>query len=469
MLTNFWTRLTTWKKITAWKQAAITYHKRLSIRSRLLLASSLWLSAMLILAGVLIPQFVKDYLVDNSTGQLQLAMDQIKENLFVDEQGNLALQGGLSSPIFTHPQTTMYWWVSGKGYKLQSLSLQNKRVAFSKEFDEYEQPEVFFGSEKDKLLYLHQEVSLPDIKEPLTVIVGIDEDPLEYTLGIVVGIIWFIFFLLFIGFLVLLVVQIRWSLRPLGSLQEELRALETAEQECIEGTYPDELSPLVTDLNALLFHYQELLQRARTQAGNLSHSLKTPLSVLKNQITELPSNEREALSVSLLQIQEQIDYHLGRARMAGAANILSVRSCPSKRVDTIAMAFDKVYADREVVLVNEIETDLEVSIEQNDLDEILGNLIENSYKWSQSLIRVHAQWRENRVVEIIIEDNGPGISNDQLVNVTKRGVRLDESTPGSGLGLNIVSEIVHSYRGELLFERSSLGGLKAMVSLPVKS
>jgi len=178
----------------------------------------------------------------------------------------------------------------------------------------------------------------------------------------------------------------------------------------------------------------------------------------------LDSETQFRLCTPINQIQDHIDYHLGRARMAGSMNILSVKSTPSSRVDAISMAFDKVYADRNITLINELDSDLNVAVEQTDLDEMLGNLLENSYKWANSMIRVHSsQNKEN--IHIIIEDDGPGIPKENRSQVIKRGVRLDEATTGSGLGLNIVSEMAHSYRGQLTLETSTLGGLKASLDL----
>ena len=243
--------------------------------------------------------------------------------------------------------------------------------------------------------------------------------------------------------------------------------LRKGEQQGLSNNYPKEVSPLVSDLNALLFHYQELLERARNHAGNLSHALKTPLSVMKNEIEMLPDNEKKLLQQPIQQIQSQIDYHLGRARMAGAMNILSVKSSPCERVEAISMAFDKVYAANEVTMINELDSELEVAVEKTDLDEMVGNLLENSYKWAGSIIRVHSNELTDGNVELIIEDDGHGIPEEKLEQVTKRGVRLDETTPGTGLGLNIVNEMAHSYRGNLTLSKSSMGGLKASLVLKV--
>ncbi|NCO47203.1 MAG: ATP-binding protein, partial [Vibrio sp.] len=291
-----------------------------------------------------------------------------------------------------------------------------------------------------------------------------DEAPLQDTLNSVISQLWMILGLLFSGVLVLIGLQVSWSLRPLGKMQKELAALRKGQQASLSDEYPKEVFPLVNDLNALLFHYQELLERARNHAGNLSHALKTPISVLRNEIDHLDFAQQQTLRTPIEQLQKQIDYHLGRARMAGSMNILAVKANPSERVDAISMAFDKIYAQREITLVNELDSDLEVAVDPTDLDEMLGNLLENSYKWAASLVRVHAKNREEGWVEIHIEDDGPGIAEQDLAKAVQRGVRLDETTSGSGLGLNIVSEMAHSYRGTLTLSTSTMGGLKAVLT-----
>lgn len=186
--------------------------------------------------------------------------------------------------------------------------------------------------------------------------------------------------------------------------------------------------------------------------------------MLKNEIQTLTADEQDRLNAPITQIQQHIDYHLGRARMAGSMNILSVKSNPSERVDAISMAFDKVYAHRDVTLINELDSELNVAVEKTDLDEMLGNLLENGYKWASSIIRVHSILDIDHI-HIVIEDDGPGIPIEQLSQVIQRGYRLDETTPGSGLGLNIVSEMAHSYRGQLALSKSKMGGLKASLIL----
>ena len=432
--------------------------KRLSIKSRLVLAAVVWLTAMILAAGVTIPTQVYNYMVDDTRSQLSVFMDEIAAQLEVDKTGYLSLATQLSDPRFSRPYSGLYWSASTDTHLERSRSLWDKRIEY-KELDK-----DAYGARDEKLITLEKVLYLPDYNGPIHVVVGIDEAPIKNTLQTLIGQLWLILGLLFAGVLTVILVQIAWSLSPLTKLQKELAELKSANKTSLEETYPKEISPLIADLNALLFHYQELLERARNHAGNLSHALKTPLSVLKNEVRTLNPTIQSRLDAPLNQIQEHIDYHLGRARMAGSMNILSVKANPAGRVDAISMAFDKVYAQRNITLVNELDSELNVAVEKSDLDEMLGNLLENSYKWANRMIRVHStQDKEN--IRLIIEDDGPGIPKAQLNRVIQRGFRLDEETPGSGLGLNIVSEMAHSYRGKLALEESKMGGLKATLVL----
>ncbi|EGQ8445676.1 TPA: ATP-binding protein [Vibrio alginolyticus] len=432
--------------------------KRLSIKSRLVLAAIVWLTAMILAAGVTIPTQVYNYMVDDTRSQLSIFMDEVAAQLEVDNTGHLSLAAQLSDPRFNRPYSGLYWSASTEASLERSRSLWDKKIEY-KGLDK-----DAYGARGEKLITLEKALYLPDYDGSIHIIIGIDEEPIKNTLQTLIGQLWLILGLLFAGVLTVILLQIAWSLSPLTKLQKELAELKSGNKKSLEETYPKEISPLIFDLNALLFHYQELLERARNHAGNLSHALKTPLSVLKNEVQTLEPEAQSRLRAPINQIQDHIDYHLGRARMAGSMNILSVKSNPADRVDAISMAFDKVYASRSITLINELDSELNVAVEQADLDEMLGNLLENGYKWANSMIRVHSsQDKEN--IHIIIEDDGPGIPKEKLSQVIKRGVRLDETTPGSGLGLNIVSEMAHSYRGQLTLDTSALGGLKASLVL----
>ncbi|MYM60420.1 ATP-binding protein [Vibrio sp. OCN044] len=438
----------------------IRFIKRLSLKSRLVLAAVVWLTAMIIAAGVMMPSQVYLYMQEDTKQQLSIYMDEIAAALEADEKGNLKLTSPLSDPRFTRPYSGFYWSAKTDKALLRSRSLWDKNLTTKDEHD-------LLGARDEKLIYIQSTLYYPDYSGPIEVTIGTDQQPITDTVRNLMSQLWFILALLYIGILALIIIQVQWSLSPLNKMHKELSQLRMGKKTQLDQEYPKEVAPVVSDLNALVFHYQELLERARHHAGNLSHALKTPLSVLKNEISTKDSATQEQLRPPIDQIQNQIDYHLGRARMAGAKNILSVSANPSERVDAISMAFDKVYAERGISLINELDGSINVAVEKTDLDEMLGNLIENAYKWSSSIIRVHSLLQKDspETIDIMIEDDGIGIPEQKLATVIKRGVRLDETMPGTGLGLNIVCEMAHSYRGKLTLSRSALGGLKVILSM----
>ncbi|MFW7522716.1 ATP-binding protein [Vibrio ostreicida] len=435
--------------------------KRLSLKSRLVLAAIVWLTAMIMAAGVMVPSQVYRYMEEDAKAQLSTFMDEIAATLEADEQGHISLSSPLSDPRFSRPYSGFYWSANTDKELLRSRSLWDKKI-IQKGLEH-----SLLGAREEKLIHIRSTLYFPDYDGPIDVVIGMDEQPIEDTVRSLTGQLWVILSLLYIGVLTLIIIQVQWSLSPLSKMHQELSQLRSGKKTQLDQEYPREVSPVVSDLNALVFHYQDLLERARHHAGNLSHALKTPLSVLKNEVDCLDHHLQKNLIPPLNQIQSQIDYHLGKARMAGSKHILSVKSSPSHRVDAISKAFDKVYVQRHITLVNELDSELVIAVEETDLDEMMGNLLENAYKWSRSMIRVHSKQNplNSDSVDIIIEDDGEGIPQDKLTQVIERGVRLDETTPGTGLGLNIVSEMAHSYRGKLILEPSSLGGLKAVLSM----
>ena len=435
--------------------------KRLSLRSRLVLAAVVWLTAMVIAAGVTVPKQVFSYMLDSTNEQLSLYLDELSASIEVDDSGKLTLATPLSDPRFNRPYSGLYWSINNEVDELRSRSLWDKKIHYQGKRNE------ILGARDEILITIETSLYFPEYDGPIDILIGIDEQPLEDTVAKLMGQLWIILALLYFGVLLIIVIQIQWSLSPLTKMHKELSQVRSGDKGCFDGEYPREVAPIVLDLNALLFHYQELLERARHHAGNLSHALKTPLSVLRNEISTSDQDIRSRLQDPVNQIQHQIDYHLGRARMAGSKNILSVKTHPSERIDAISLAFDKVYAYRDVALINEIDSELVVAVEDTDFDEMVGNQLENAYKWSNSIIRVHSTKCANEEIDIIIEDDGCGIPEEKLEQVIKRGVRLDETTPGTGLGLNIVSEMAHSYRGKFTLEKSTMGGLKTVLRLKV--
>ncbi|WP_417684617.1 ATP-binding protein [Roseibium sp.] len=265
--------------------------------------------------------------------------------------------------------------------------------------------------------------------------------------------------------------QVRVGLRPLMRLRRSLGMVRRGESEAIDEDLPVEIAPLAVELNALIHSNREIVERSRTHVGNLAHGLKTPLSVISNEARSASGPLADKVSEQAAIMQTQIQHHLERARMAAQRRVIGV-SCEVEPVlGRLVRAMSKIYRERTVGFAGDIPADLRFRGEQQDLEELTGNLIDNACKWARSAVRVEVgplqQGEQARALfEILVEDDGPGLSEKECTEAVKRGRRLDETVPGTGLGLSIVADLAGVYGGQLELGRSELGGLKARLVLP---
>jgi two-component system sensor histidine kinase PhoQ len=273
--------------------------------------------------------------------------------------------------------------------------------------------------------------------------------------------------------LLLLVAQaliLRWGLAPLRRVAQDLSEMEAGRAQALSGRYPAELQPLIDNLNALLAEARQHLQRYRDTLGNLAHSLKTPLAVLRGSVeAKAPVEELRAVAQEQLQnMNEIVEYQLQRAAAAGRTALSApLPVAPAAR--KLLAALEKVYAAKSLRVETDIAPEVMFRGDEGDLLEILGNVADNAFKWARSRVRVQAQnpvaGESGARFMLRIEDDGPGIPDDQVQRVRARGARADAATPGHGLGLAVVQEIVELYDGELAIARSPLGGAAVEVRL----
>jgi signal transduction histidine kinase len=271
------------------------------------------------------------------------------------------------------------------------------------------------------------------------------------TLGIVVGIL----------------VLIRYGLRPLHEIEDKLHDVRGGRRDNLDGEYPGELSPLVKEINTLINHNRKVVDRARTHVGNLAHALKTPLAVLMNEsrgndrVSEIVRRQTEAMA-------SNVNHYLKRAQAAAQAEVLGVRTEIKEPIEGIARMLERLHRDKNITVDVDADSRAVFRGEKGDLDELVGNLLENAAKWCKSRVEVKVI-RSDDGVEVIVDDDGPGLPAEHRVKALERGKRLDESEPGTGLGLSIVTELADIYGGRLHLEDSPLGGLRARLELPAAS
>jgi signal transduction histidine kinase len=278
------------------------------------------------------------------------------------------------------------------------------------------------------------------------------------------------FLLLGVGLIAAILVQVKVGLLPLRQVSKGLAKIRDGEARRLDGHFPTEIAPLATELNSLIQHGEEVVGRARTHVSNLAHFLKTPLSVLA---AEAEAHERdpaagplaEMVKRQVFSMRRQVDHYLSRARAAGSLDVLGNRTQVSAVMDDLSRVIARIHAARGIVIDAECDDGIYFRGERQDLEEMLGNLIDNGCKWAKSRVRVRCEKSGGRLV-LTVEDDGPGLSAQQRSQVGARGERLDESVPGSGLGLAIVRDISKLYGGFFSLEESSLGGVQARLELP---
>jgi signal transduction histidine kinase len=265
------------------------------------------------------------------------------------------------------------------------------------------------------------------------------------------------------------VLGVRQSLTPFRRLRERLMAVRVGEDRRIEGAYPSEVQPLIDDLNALLEDREKAVKRALATAGDLAHGLKTPLALLAQEADRAGSAGNTELAESIAQqverMSRQVTYHLARARAAASGASGNARCPVAPCADALVRTLLKLYAGRALQISSTIAPDFCARVQREDLDEILGNLLDNACKWANSRIAMEGT-RAGAMLILTLDDDGPGLARALRNVVLERGVRIDEAAPGSGLGLAIVRDLAELYGGSVSLDDSPLGGLRARVSLP---
>jgi signal transduction histidine kinase len=265
------------------------------------------------------------------------------------------------------------------------------------------------------------------------------------------------------------VVVVRRSLVPFDSMRRRLGDIRSGVERQLRGPYPTEVQPLVDDLNALLAHNDQMVRRAIGKAGDLAHGLKTPLAVLANEADRLERTGQSELAdviarqVSLM--RRQIEYHLAHARAAASGKAPGARASISTSVDGLARTLQRLYADRGVTIEANVSGSHAFRGQREDLDEMLGNLLDNACKWTKTRVAVTSSEQSGQIT-IDVDDDGPGIEGSMREAVLQRGVRADEAAPGSGLGLAIVRDLAELYGGSIRLDVSPMGGLRAQLKLP---
>lgn len=272
-----------------------------------------------------------------------------------------------------------------------------------------------------------------------------------------------------VGLLAAGLTQVKTGMSPLSRLRERLGAVRDGRQHLIEGDYPSEVAPLVSDLNALLEDRERSVARAQSQAGDLAHGLKTPLAVIAQEAERAAAAGQADLAATIHQqverMRRQVDYHLAQARAAAKGARLAPLRPVAASVEGLVRTLQRLYAERGLAFEVKVSPGHLVRAEREDLEEMLGNLLDNACKWARGRVSITSTAAASTVV-LLVDDDGPGLSEALRREVGRRGMKVDEAAPGTGFGLAIVRDLADLHGGGLVLEDSPLGGLRARLDLP---
>lgn len=425
------------------------------------------------MSGWLLTTAFGSYVTNNFDDRLTILHDSMVGSSELTVDGEVRFTRALGDQRFSEPYSGLYWQVSVQGQDpFASRSLWDTELtpdfsspAFATRFFE------MAGPDGQALRGIEQDITLPDSDLLFRYMVAGDTAEIKADIARFDRTVFLSLAALGAGLLLVIVAQVTFGLRPLRRVRVGLADVRSGRAQRLAQDYPTEIMPLVSEMNALLDQNEDVVARARTHAGNLAHALKTPISVMQNEVDAQITGPDHALYDAQLQaMRRHIGHHLTRARAAGGKGVIGVRSNLEPAVEELVRAMKQIYGDKGVEISTELEADLVFSGEKQDLTEMLGNLLDNACKWAKSKVIIRAkQYQDDENLprlELRIEDDGPGIAEEEWPHIFERGKRLDESKPGTGLGLAIVRDVVDLCDGAVSLGRADAGGLRVILDLP---
>jgi signal transduction histidine kinase len=447
-----------------------------SIALRLVASSVFWSSLILLIAGLTLTTLYRQSSERALDQRLLVYANDLAADLVTPGDRDGRESPALGDPRFAIPLSGWYWQVGRLDAKPRDIHSSRSLLGNALPLLAEPGPDRRFGQirkdyvngPEDRLLrVVERDIDLGEDGRFVVRVAG-PADEIWDEQARFVGALVLTFLLLGVALGLTTLLQIRFGLKPLIDLRSAVGAVRRGQAERISGRYPRDIAPLADELNLLLEANREILERARTQVGNLAHALKTPLSIIVNEADGTKDGLSDRVREQAAVMRHQVDYYLNRARAAALAGTLGAVTEVGPVLEALARTFAKIYHDRDLAITVKATGDLRFRGERQDLEEMAGNLIDNACKWAASRVEVTAEMAERDgrpVLRVLVEDDGPGLPELARAEVVKRGRRLDETKPGSGLGLSIVADLAGHYHGRLELNVAALGGVRAELEL----
>ena len=442
-----------------------------SLSRRMILIAAAWIGLLLFGGGFALDRVLTNAVTDNFDAQMQNVIRSLLVSAEIGPEGEVILsRDATGDPLFLEPNSGLYWQISAPGRPVTeafpSRSLWDRRLDFG---DRHNDRNIhFYDSDQfpdERLRIAERDAQIPGSKIHWRFQVAQTRRDLDAQITILRRTLIRSFALLGLGLVVLVWLQTFYGLWPLRRVRDEIARMRAGQSNRITVPMPDEVAPMVEELNALIEHNERQAEEARRHAGNLAHALKTPLTVIMNAATAQADDLADTVIREARTMRRQVDHHLARARAVGRRGSAHSRAQVWPSVESVERAVQRLYPHVRIDMSG--PKDLVAHIERQDLDEIMGNLVENAAKYGGGSVFV-TDGAQAGFVEIMVEDDGMGIPEEDRIRIFDRGVRLDSGKPGTGLGLAIVRDVAEIYEGTVSLEESDdLGGLLVRLRLPM--
>lgn len=457
-----------------------------SLRLRLLAGTLAWILVSVGLAGWGLASLFRQHITQQLQAELTLHLNQLTAAINLGADGRPHVDPPLSDPRLEQPLSGLYWQVDrlADGGQPAATGIARSRSLWDQTLKTAgaarEQPaaadrgagpgdhafDIAGPAGRDLAALSRVLKPAEEDAPPLRLIVAADRRVLAEPIGRFNHMLAMALGALALGLTAAAVVQVVVGLRPLARLRRQL-AKQHAGGSPIEGRFPSEIQPLVDDFNSVLAMNAEIVQRARTQAGNLAHAVKTPLTILANAASREAAVPAALVQEQVAMANRQIDYHLARARAAASSGAADGRASVPDAAAGLVRVMQRLYAPRALRISMQGFAPMQrFRGEPQDLQEMLGNVLDNACKWARGQVLMSVEPQGEAFWQVHIDDDGPGIDGDARERIFLRGVRMDEQQPGSGLGLDIVRDLANTYGGTVRASRSPLGGLRVSLTLP---
>ena len=432
----------------------------------MILTAAAWITILLIGGGAALDRVLTNSVEQNFDTQIEYVLTAMIASAEIGPDGEIRMNRPLGDQRFLEPNSGLYWQITGKdAMPFPSRSLWDR--ALRPPVRHKDQAVHFRNSDEfpdEPLRIAERSIKLPDSDVAWTFMVAQSRDSLDAQIQELRSVLVTSFFLLALGLIILAALQTFYGLWPLRAVRMAIAQMRSGQESRVTDALPDEVMPMVNELNALLDHNEQQAEESRRHAGNLAHALKTPLTVIMNSATAHAPDISETVIREATTMRRQVDHHLARARAVGRRGHSHSRALVWDSLESVERAVGRLYAHVRLDMAG--DKAIVARVERQDLDEMLGNLIENAAKYGGGSVFVTVG-DAGDFVEIMIEDDGKGIPESERERLFDRGARLDTGKPGTGLGLAIVRDVVEIYGGTVALEESEeLGGLLVRLRLP---